>query len=170
MDAFIRPGLEPDRWGNRANYAAQNVVPTGPDEMSIYVASSGRRYVLRTDGFSSLNAGYGGGEMVTKVFEFTGSELVLNYGTSAAGSISVEIQLPDGRVLPRFGLADCLPMIGDEIEGVVRWRHGSDVSLLCGRRVRLRYVLRDADLYSMRFREGSKNGSTERQQDLAEAP
>ena len=168
MEAFIRPGLERDRWGNRANYVAQNVVPTGPDEMSIYLAPSGRRYVLRTDGFVSLNAGYSGGEMVTKVLEFTGSELVLNYSTSAAGSIRVEIESPDARALPDYGLADCVPMVGDEIEGAVRWRHGIDVSALAGQRVRLRYVLRDADIYSMRFRDRSKEVGTERLQEPGE--
>ena len=170
MEALIRPGLEPDRWGNRANYAAQNVVPTGPDEMSIYLAPGGRRYVLRTDGFVSVNAGYGGGEMVTKALEFTGSELVLNYSTSAAGSIRVEIQSPDGSALPEYGLTDSLPLVGDAIEGAVHWRHGSDVSTLSGKQVRLRYVLRDADIYSMRFRDRSKNGSSERQQTPAGAP
>jgi hypothetical protein len=170
MEAFIRPGLKPDRWRNRANYVAQNVVPTGPDEMSIYVAPGGHRYVLRTDGFVSLNAGYGGGEMVTKVLEFTGSELVLNYSTSAAGGIRVELQSPDGRPLPEYGLADCVPMVGDEIEGTVRWRHGSDVSTLAGQRVRLRYVLQDADVYSMRFRNWSRNGNSEVKQTPVEAP
>ncbi|SVB05952.1 uncharacterized protein METZ01_LOCUS158806, partial [marine metagenome] len=42
-EAWIRPGPDPDRWGNRSNYAALNVVPTGPDEMSVYNASSGYR-------------------------------------------------------------------------------------------------------------------------------
>ena len=152
MEAFIRPGLEPDRWGNRANYVAQNVVPTGPNEMSMYLAPSGRRYVLRTDGFVSVNAGYGGGTMVTKVLEFAGSELVLNYSTSAAGSIRVEMQSADGRALRSYSLADCERMVGDEIEGVVRWRHGRDLGSLSGQRVRMRFVLQDADIYSMRFR------------------
>ena len=136
--------------------------------MSIYLVPSGRRYVLRMDGFVSLNAGYGGGEMVTKVLEFTGSELILNYSTSAAGSIRVEMQSPDGRALPNFSLADCLPVVGDEIEGVVRWRHGNDVSTLSGQRVRLRFVLCDADMYSMRFRRSSKCESPEYLQSLGE--
>ena len=59
LEAFIRPGLDPNKWGNRSNYAALNVVPTGPNEMSIYVRE--RRYVLRTDGFASVHAGYKGG-------------------------------------------------------------------------------------------------------------
>jgi hypothetical protein len=90
--------------------------------------------------------------MVTKALEFSGSELVLNYSTSAAGSVRVEMQSPEGNALSNYGLADCLPLVGDEIEGVVRWRHGRDLSILSGQQVRVRYVLRDADLYSMKFR------------------
>ena len=69
-EAFIRPGLAPERWGNRANYAALNVVPTSFGEMSIYHAGSGHRYILRTDGFVSVNAPFEGGEMITKPLRF----------------------------------------------------------------------------------------------------
>ena len=66
QQAFIRPGLDPKKWGNRSNYAALNVVPTGPQEMSLYVRE--RRYVLRTDGFASLHANAERGELTTKPF------------------------------------------------------------------------------------------------------
>jgi hypothetical protein len=33
-EAFIRPGLDKSLWGNRSNYAAWNIVPTGPEEIS----------------------------------------------------------------------------------------------------------------------------------------
>ena len=170
MEAFIRPGLEPDRWGNRANYVAQNIVPTGPDEMSLYLAPSGRRYTLRTDGFVSIRAGYVEGEMVTRVLAFTGSELVLNYSTSAGGSVVAELQSADGNAVPHYGLADCVPLVGDEIEGAVRWRHGKDLRRLSGQRVRVRYVLRDADIYSMRFRFGPGCGSKEGIREVGWAP
>lgn len=55
-DASIPPGLDPAAWGNRANYAASHIVPTSPEEISIYV-SGRRRYTLRTDGFMSIHAG-----------------------------------------------------------------------------------------------------------------
>lgn len=152
MEAFIRPGLDPARWGNRANYAALNVVPTGPAEMSIYHAPGGRRYTLRTDGFASVNAGYAGGEMLTKALTFSGETLVLNYATSAAGRVRIEIQSPDGCAIPGYSLAECDPLIGDEIGGVVRWQHGTDVSCLAGQPVRLRFVLHDADIFAVRFR------------------
>ncbi|MGD9146760.1 MAG: hypothetical protein PVI80_14440, partial [Anaerolineae bacterium] len=121
-------------------------------EMSIYHAPGGQRYTLRTDGFASLNAGYAGGEMVTRVLRFSGRQLVLNYSTSAAGSVRVEVQSPDGQAVPRYSLPDCRPLVGDEIEGLVRWRHGAGVGDLAGKPVRLRFVLQDADLYSIQFR------------------
>ena len=51
-----------------------------------------------------------------------------------------------------FGLADCGEIIGDEIERIVAWRAGSDLSSLSGQPIRLRLAMKDADLYSIRFR------------------
>lgn len=152
MEAFIRPGPDPARWGNRANYAALNVVPTGPGEMSIYHAPGGRRYTLRTDSFASVNAGYARGEMRTRPLTFSGETLVLNYATSAAGSVRVEMQSPDGHAIPGYSLAECQTLAGDEIEGVVRWAQGTDVSRLAGQPVRLRFAMQDADIFSMQVR------------------
>ncbi|MCA1808006.1 MAG: hypothetical protein LC725_00830 [Lentisphaerae bacterium] len=151
-EAFIRPGLAPERWGSRANYAALNVVPTGPEEMSIYHAKSGHRYVLRTDGFISINAGARPGEMLTRPLIFDGNDLALNYSTSAAGWCKVEIQTPDGQPLPGFALEDCLPLVGDHIERSVAWQNGSDLGALAGRPVRVRFVMAECDLYALRFR------------------
>ena len=115
-------------------------------------ASSGHRYVLRTDGFVSVNARHEGGEMITHPFEYDGSELVLNYSTAATGSIRVEIQDGDGAPVAGFGIGDCREIVGDAIEQTVSWLSGSDVSRLAGQPVRLRFVMRDGDLYSVRFR------------------
>ena len=150
--AFIRPGLDPARWGNRSNYAALNVVPTGPSEMSIY-ATPFRRFVLRTDGFASVHAGADAGEMVTRPLRFSGRELAVNYSTSAGGSVRVEIQDAEGKPAPGFALADCRPLVGDAIEQKVSWSKGSDLSALTGRAVRLRFVMQEADLYALQFRE-----------------
>jgi hypothetical protein len=152
MEAFLRPGFEPDSWNSRANYLALNTVPTGPAEMSVYHAPRGRRYVLRTDGFASLHAGATGGQMVTKPLTFSGSQLTTNYSTSAAGSLHLVIQRPNGIPVAGYRLADCKPMIGDEIEGLVHWLDGPDISRLSGQAIRLRIVLSDADIYSIRFR------------------
>ncbi len=150
MEAFIRPGLDPQRWLNRANYATLNVVPTGYDEMSIYMRE--KRYTLRTDGFVSVNAPYKGGDMLTKPFIFKGDSLVINFATAASGMLQVEIQDEFGNPLEGFSLSDCPPVIGDEIEKTVCWQNGASVSRLAGTPVRLRFYLQDADLYSIRFK------------------
>ena len=150
-EALIRPGLDPQRWASRGNYTALNVVPTGPDEMSIY-HRSGHRYVLRTDGFVSVRAPWEGGEMITKPLVFEGHELVLNLSTSIRGGIRVELQTADGQPLPGRTLDDCPPILADSIEHVVSWRGGSDLSEHAGQPVRIRFVLQDADVYSLRFR------------------
>ena len=45
-----------------------------------------------------------------------------------------------------------LPRIaGDQIEHLVMWKRGNDVSKLSGQPVRLRFIMKDADLYSFQF-------------------
>ncbi|HOX58458.1 MAG TPA: hypothetical protein P5205_15585 [Candidatus Paceibacterota bacterium] len=158
MEAFIRPGPSASDWVARDNTPALGVVPANDRDMFIYRVSHYAqptchmaRYVLRTDGFASVHAPFRGGELVTKPFTFSGGQLGLNFQTSAAGGLRVEIQDEAGKPLPGFALADCPEAIGDEIERVVAWSGGTDVAALAGKTVRLRFVLRDADLYSLRF-------------------
>jgi hypothetical protein len=109
--------------------------------------------LLRLDGFASVTAPWAGGEMITKPFIFAGKELEVNLRTSAAGSVRVEIQNRTGRPIRGYSMEDCPEVIGDEVARVIAWRAGPDVSRLAGRTVRLRFVLKDADLYSFRFRK-----------------
>ena len=111
-----------------------------------------RRYTLRTDGFVSVQAGFGGGEFTTHPMQFEGSELELNYSTSAVGSVRVEIQDADGHALPGYSLEDCPEKFGDEIEGVMAWNGGASLGDLAGKPISLRVALKDADLYAFRFR------------------
>lgn len=159
MEAFIRPGPDLGNWASRAGLAALGIVPTGPAEISIYKQAHYAqpsahlvRYTLRTDGFVSVNAPYGGGELLTKPLTFSGRELVINFATSAAGSVRVEVQDAAQVPLPGFTLADAREQIGDDIQRAVHWQKGSDLSPLAGQPVRLRFVMKDADLYSLQFR------------------
>lgn len=145
LQAFIRPGLEPKQWINRANYVALNVVPTSPTEMSIY-HRSGDRYVMRTDGFASAHAAAQPGHLLTKALTFAGAGLQLNLSTSAVGSVQVDILDASGMVL-----AASHEQFGDEIDRIIFWRDRPDVVEFSGRPVRLRFTLVDADLYSFRF-------------------
>lgn len=99
---------------------------------------------MRTDGFVSVNAGWGGGEFVTKPLTFAGSSLVINYSTSVAGHVRFEID--DGETTLASG-----EIFGDEIERTVEWDGGANLSAMAGKTVRLRVNLKEADLYSIRF-------------------
>jgi len=159
MEAYLRPGLDLRNWTSRANYAVQNIVPTGPTEMSLYVTQNlgyesnhVRRYTIRYDGFVSVKAPYAGGEMLTKPITFSGKELEINFATSAAGSVRLEITDEAGKPIEGYSLGDCPEIIGDQIERLVSWKGGSDVSKLAGKVIRLKFAMKDADLYSLRFR------------------
>jgi hypothetical protein len=105
----------------------------------------------RTDGFASLHAGADVGEMVTLPLEFTGQELVLNYSTSAGGSVRIELQSATGEVVPGYSLEEHVPMVGDSIEQVVRWSPSADLSQV-PQPIRLRFQIQEADIYSLQFR------------------
>jgi hypothetical protein len=159
MEAFIRPGLGLGNWTSRTNYPARGILQTSPDTLSLYVQRNYgqqshhvQRLTLRTDGFVSINGPYKGGEAVTKPLVFRGKELAINYATSAAGGVRVQIEDAAGQPLPGFALAECDEIIGDEIERVVSWKGANNVGGLAGKPVRLRFALKDADLYSIRFK------------------
>ena len=165
-EAFLRPGSErPGTWLYGHQYIAWHAVetasslPGAPNELSLYASegswhgdsNSMRRYTLRLDGFVSVNAGWKGGELITKPLTFDGNQLTLNFATSAAGAIRVELQTADGKPIPGFTIEECAEAFGDAIERPVTWKSGTDVSSLAGKPVRLRITMHDADLYSFRF-------------------
>jgi len=161
-EALIPVTAPEDRDGNRSNYMAWGLVelPGCKKELSVYATeayytgqdSRVRRFTYRVDGFVSVHAPDNGGELLTKPLVFEGRELAINYATAMAGSIRIEIQHADGKPLPGFALADSAKITGDEIEHVVSWKSRTNVASLAGKRIRLRFVLRNADIYSIRFR------------------
>ena len=168
-EAFLRPGIErPGTWNYGQQFIAWHPVetpsqlPGAPNELSFYATegywtaetgTSLRRYSLRLDGFVSVSAPMKGGELVTKPITFTGQTLSLNFATSAAGSLRVELQGERGNPLPGFTLDECDELFGDTLDRTVTWQNRGDVSPLAGQAVRLRFALRDADLYSFQFQK-----------------
>ncbi len=167
-EAFLRPGPQAgdltSRWMYGDNYQSYGLFETksaiegAPNEIS-FLFSEGywrdgksrlRRYTIRLDGFISVRAPFSGGEVLTMPLTFRGKTLKVNYATSAGGSVRVEIQDEEGNPVPGFALNDCTELIGDHVEQSVTWRGGS-VSELTSRSVKLRFVLRDADVYSWQF-------------------
>jgi hypothetical protein len=158
MESYVRPGIGMQNWVSRSNYPALNVVQTSDTEMSLYVNENYaqptahiKRYSMRIDGFASLYAGYDGGELITKPFIFSGKELEINYSTSAAGEIKIEIQDEKGNPLPGYTLEESQIIIGNEIKRVVRWNEKAGLKQLNSKPVKLRIFLRDANLYSFKF-------------------
>ncbi len=162
LESFIRPGIGLENWVSRTNYPAWGIVQTGPTEMSVYVQKNyGQptarldRYAMRLDGFVSLHAGYEPGSVTTHTLSFTGDadevELSLNFSSSAAGYVKVELRDADDQPIPGFTLADADELIGDDIERTVTWQGSSDVSALAAKPVKLHLEIKDADVYAFQF-------------------
>ena len=186
-EAFLRPG--PERrgtWNYGHQYVAWHAVETesttegAPNELSLYASESYwtgsscrvRRYTLRVDGFVSVRAPLVGGQLVTKPVVFDGNRLAINFSSSAAGGIRVALEDVSGEPFDGFSLSDCHEVFGDSLNRTVAWRGSGDVSGLAGKPVRLRFELKDADLYSFRFRTESSTtlSAPETPFEVVEAP
>jgi hypothetical protein len=164
-ESIIRPGLNEERWLNRSNYIWYGLVetesdlPGAPMEISLYTneryytteGTITRRYTYRMDGFVSIHAPFEGGEVITKPLTFQGRHLQINYSSSAAGWVKIEIQDEGGNPVQGFTEADCAEIYGDQIDCKISWMSGDDVSSLEGRPIRLRFILKDADIFSFQF-------------------
>ena len=163
-EAIIRPGPSHiDSWVYGDNMISWGILstpsnlPQGPDELSIYAiegywtgkSQKFRRYTFRTDGFVSVQAPLKGGEFTTKPLIFKGDELEINYSTSAAGSIYVEIQDADRKPIAGRSLADCHEVFGDQIKRTIAWKNRnerqatgvySNTSAICAERCRSVFV------------------------------
>lgn len=106
---------------------------------------------VRREGFLSLDAGAAGGTLTTRPIEPGASRLELNAAVASAGDIRVEIQQPNGQPLPGFEAASCTPIEGDQLRHPVRWGERSDDEGWPQRSVRLRFSLREAQLYAFQF-------------------
>ena len=167
-EAFIRPGPRAcESWVYGDNfvfwgmYETPSEVEDTPNEISLLATESYweggytgfRRYSLRVDGFVSATAPYAGGELLTRPLVFEGGSLSVNAETSAYGSFQVEVQDAAGTPIAGYGLDDCEPIFCDRLDYTVRWKApaGGDLRALAGKPVRLRFVLRDADVYAFQF-------------------
>lgn len=165
-ETFLPPG--PQRtgsWMYGDHWAAHHLVETAPSfsgaapELSLYAkefyrkgpASRLRRYSLRLDGFASVRAARQGGELLTRPLTFEGDRLAINFAASAAGHVRVEVQDAEGSPIPGRSLEDSDPMIGDDVDRAATWNGDAGLGRLAGRPVRLRFQLKDADLYALQF-------------------
>ena len=104
--------------------------------------------VLRRDGFISLDAGDSEAVLLTKPLVWRGSNLWVNVSTQA-GDVRVEVLDENGDLL-REGLSSArsMPVVRDGIRLPVVWQDEHDLADLGQKLVRLRFFVRDAELYS----------------------
>jgi hypothetical protein len=88
---------------------------------------------------------------VTRLLRFQRGQMVLNFVMAPKGSVRVEVQDADGEPPECLPAADNQELRGAAIEQTATWSAGDRLRRLAGTPGRLRFVLRDADLFSFRY-------------------
>ena len=149
--AWIRPGLDEERWRNRMNYIALGMVCKDDRELLMYHGRKRLMYKFRTDGFVSLSTGgMGEGSVLTKPLFRRGGGIELNLATSAGGFFQLEVCDGEGKSLPGYTFRDFPPFWGDRISWEPAWK-GKRFSELPAGDFRLRFRMKECDLYSISF-------------------
>ena len=104
---------------------------------------------MRLDGFMSLDAGVDGGSLVTKVLVFAGDRLEVN--AAVRGGLRVEFLDEAGGEIPGFSADDCRLVTGDSVRHDIRFGNGRSLREVSGRPVRVRFDIRDTQLYAFQF-------------------
>lgn len=149
--AWIRPGLDEERWRNRMNYIALGMVRKDDRELLMYHGRKPLMYKFRTDGFVSLSSvGTGEGRVLSSLLFRRGGGLELNLSTSAGGFFQLEVCDEAGKALPGYTFRDFPPFWGDRISWEPGWKTKRFAGLPAGN-FRLRFRMKECDLYSITF-------------------
>ena len=109
------------------------------------------RLVQRLDGFVSADAGEKGGEIVTPLLTFKGTQLVLNVDCTAQGTVQVEVRDEKDQPIPGYTLVESEPVDRNQIAAPVRWTSDKEIGALQGQPVRLCFKMRTCKLYAFQF-------------------
>ena len=103
---------------------------------------------LRRDGFSSMDAGAGGGSLTTRALRFSGGHLFVNVA-APQGELRAEVLDGAGKVIAPFTSANCTAISrADSTKTELAWGGGADLSALAGRAVKLRFSLTNGSFYA----------------------
>jgi len=103
--------------------------------------------VLRRDGFASMDASESGGTLTTRPVRFGGKYLFVN-ADADAGELRIEVLDENGKVVPAFSRANCIPVRADKTLQPVQWKGAKDLSALAGKPVKFRFHVKNASLYA----------------------
>ena len=158
LEAFMTPGIETsDNWVYGDCYPGYGFLDIGDENYYFYTidrhmnygeGKSLNRWKIRKDGFAYYYADDNGAVLVTKPVIFNGSKLHLNFETSAAGNIYIDLLDCDGNEIEG---KTSFEVFGNSLDRPVFFEDGSDFSEYEGKAVRLRFRMHDAKLYSMYF-------------------
>ena len=104
---------------------------------------------LRLDGFVSLTTSTKDATVTTRTLVPVEGRLTVNANTR--GQLRVEILDRKGDPIPGFGAMDCDPVMTDSLAHVISWKGQTSLSQLQGRKIQIRFHLRDTDLYAFQF-------------------
>ena len=159
-EAFFAPSLEKHRnWAYGEGYFSHGIVETACDEndevkeYSFYY-SEGRleemskivRYTVRLDGFYSWRGDWNVGRVTTVPMTFDGDCMEINFSTSGLGHVRITLCDADGNELEGY---DSGKLFGNSLSRPVDFE--KPLADLAGKPVRIKFELKDADIYSFKF-------------------
>jgi hypothetical protein len=124
--------------GRSRRQAPYNGPDRGPDWGAIGLAT------LRLDGFCHMEGGFDGGVFTTQPVLLRNKELRVN-ANSTFGQLHV--QLLDAESRPIDGMMS-RPIVADSVDQPVVWQSGRDLSSWATRPMRLKFLLKNARVYS----------------------
>ncbi len=155
-EMFLTPGQEQDgNWAYGDCYVCVGMVETpseikGQDPyLSLFCPErvNGKsvlyRYTLRLDGFVSYIAPLEKKTLTTKPFIFKGSRLLLNFRTSAIGSIRITLSSRDGEIHSD-------EIFGDKVDRIIDFIDGS-LSQFEGKEAVMTFEMSDAEIFSFKL-------------------
>ena len=120
------------------------------------------RIRVRLDGFVSQDARPSGAHMVTVPLTFRGSRLEVNMDAGAGGWLKVEILDRAGKPLAGCGNREADALLGNDVRKTVTWNGDSDVSMVNGKAVRLKFAGSGVKLYAFQFVDPAGAGGDQR--------
>jgi len=103
---------------------------------------------MRRDGFAAMVAGETEGSILTKPLQFQAGRLCINAVTEPDGFVKAELVDSANRPLAGYELKSCRALTGDLLDGEVVWDGKTKVPEASGDGCRIRFVLKNARLYS----------------------
>ncbi|HOW78397.1 MAG TPA: hypothetical protein PK406_03020 [Verrucomicrobiota bacterium] len=155
---FIPLGA-PGQWDRGMIVTARAPVPVG-DRLHFYYGGCDGLHddprvnaaiglaTLRLDGFCSFRAGDTEGWLISRREPFRRPAVTLNARVGTNGCVAAEILDRHNRVLPGFAKADCIPFEGDSVRHELRWRTAAFAAAPERPDYKIRFWLRNADLFS----------------------